>query len=191
MNTRLAWISTTAVALLLLVGYATNTVPTGIKQSPDIHSTIKSSPANTPRNLTTNSSSAVHGTRRSSHTALSVQQLSLQTQSKFLGQMSNPGQGEDCLNSSCSVTGTNFTGPSVTNPNVTLHMLYAEFRGWYIIVAPTTSNALTIGQHLIRKPLNFPYPHGVMVVHSRNADYYWITNGKKNLKSERLPIVAE
>lgn len=187
MNNRLALISTTGIMLLTLTGCASSLNATGADSHPTANSTVNTSHVNTHQNATANSSDANAVPSSSSEAALSTQQLSFQIQDKLLRQMYNPGQGEDCLNSSCSVSGTSFSGPSATNSTVTLNMVYAKFKGWYIIVAPTTGNALNITQQLIQKPFNFPYPTGVMVVHSKTADYYWLYNGKENLKSEKLP----
>lgn len=122
-----------------------------------------------------------------SHTSLTTEQLSFQVRDKLLRQMSNPSQGEDCMNSpSCSVIGTRFSGPSVTNQNVSLDMIYMKYNDWYIIVAPTTKNAFTVAQSIIHASLNFPYQTGVMVLHSKDKDYYWIKNSKEYSKSEEL-----
>ena len=119
-------------------------------------------------------------------TRVTTEELAFQWRANLLKEMSNPGQGEDCVNATCTVTATRFSGPSVFKTNVTLNMVYMKFHGWYILIAPTTQNAIHIAQELIQHSLHFPQDTGVMIVRSKSVDYYWIDRGSEYGKSVKI-----
>ena len=114
---------------------------------------------------------------------LTTEELAFEWRDNLLIEMSNPGQGEDCIDSTCIETATLYSGPSVSKANVTLNMAYTKYYGWYILITPTIRNALKVAQELTQCPLHFPYEKGVMIVRSNTVDYYWIDQGKELGKS--------
>lgn len=114
---------------------------------------------------------------------LTTEELAFKWRDNLLKEMSNPSQGEDCINSACTVTAIKFSGPSISNASVTLKMVYMNYRDWYILIAPTTRDALHVAQELILRPLDFPYDTGVMIVRNKTVDYYWVDQGKEFGKS--------
>ena len=112
-------------------------------------------------------------------TTLTTQQLSFNLRESLLRQLSNPAQGNDCLNSSCSLTATQFSGPSATNRNRTLRMAYAQFGQWYLLVAPMQGDPLSVLQGIVKRPPHFPFPSGVAVVRGNRMDYYWLNGGRE------------
>ena len=124
---------------------------------------------------TTSAKKEIHVVSTQEH--LTTETLSFQWRANLLKEMSNPSQGEDCVNATCTVTATLFSGISVSKANVTLNMVYMKYHGWYILIAPTTRNALHVAQEWIQHPLHFPYDNGVMIVRSKSIDYFWIDRG--------------
>jgi len=114
---------------------------------------------------------------------LNTEELAFEWRDNLLKEMSNPSQGEDCINTSCTATATLFSGPSASKVNVTLHMAFMEYHNWYILIAPTTRDALHVAQEMIHRPLHLPYDTGVMIVRNKTVDYYWVDQGKEFGKS--------
>ena len=114
---------------------------------------------------------------------LTIEELAFDWRDNLLKEMSNPSQGEDCINDTCTETATLYSGPSVSKTNVALNMAYIEYHGWYILVAPTTRDALHVAQELIHRPLHVPYDTGVMILRNKTVDYYWVDQGKEFGKS--------
>lgn len=122
-----------------------------------------------------------------------TEQLEFQIRDRLLQKMSSPGQGEDCVNASCTLSGTMFSGPSVSSSSTTLNMFVFPYHGWYVIVAPTTGNAFDAASALLKRPIPFPdAPHGgVMVVYPTKADYYWVCGGREHDLSANKSVPSE
>ena len=112
-----------------------------------------------------------------------TEELAFEWRDNLLKEMSNPSQGEDCINDTCTETATLYSEPSVSKANVTLNMASMKYYGWYILIAPTMRDALHVAQELIHRPLHLPYDAGVMIVRQKTIDYYWVDHGKEFGKS--------
>ncbi|GLG01659.1 hypothetical protein Alches_16990 [Alicyclobacillus hesperidum subsp. aegles] len=118
-----------------------------------------------------------------------VQQLAYQLRGELLKQISNPAQGQVCLDNACTTAVTSFTGPSSENPKDTLTMAFYQMKtGWYVLVAPTVGNALATAQQIAKAHLAFPSQSGVLVVRDGEMEWYWLTQGREWTK--RQPFVS-
>lgn len=119
--------------------------------------------------------------------SFTTQQLFFNLRNTLLREMSNPAQGDDCLNASCRLTATQFSGPSVTNQKQTLRMATAQFGQWYLLVSPMKSDPLSVLQGVIQHPPHFPFASGVAVIQGSHMNEYWIRDGKKYASGQSLP----
>ncbi|GMA58375.1 hypothetical protein C7445_104220 [Alicyclobacillus sacchari] len=114
-----------------------------------------------------------------------TQQLAYQLRDELLKQMSDPAQGQVCLDNACSVAVTSFTGPSSQDPKETLTMAYYQMKnGWYVLVAPTRGNALAVAQQIAKARFAFPNPSGVLVVSDGEMEWHWLTQGHEWTKRQ-------
>ncbi|GLV13385.1 hypothetical protein Heshes_10690 [Alicyclobacillus hesperidum] len=118
-----------------------------------------------------------------------VQQLAYQLRGELMKQISNPAQGQVCLDNACTTAVTSFTGSSSENPKDTLTMAYYQMKnGWYVLVAPKAGNALATAQQIAKAHLSFPSQSGVLVVRDDEMEWHWLAQGREWTK--RQPFVS-